>query len=166
MLTLTVWQPWASLIMIGAKPYEFRSWRPPFKLIGERMVIHAGARPVKKREVEDLITRLTDPDKAWSTALIKEKALPLLYGCLSSTTPKLPTLAGLGTVIVGAPKAGYQVCEEFGHEYVNDSDRADHSNWGWPMKEIRRFGDPIPAKGAQGLWVWPGRQDYYGELIT
>ena len=21
---LTIWQPWASLIMIGAKPYEFR----------------------------------------------------------------------------------------------------------------------------------------------
>ena len=24
MLALTIWQPWASLIMIGAKPYEFR----------------------------------------------------------------------------------------------------------------------------------------------
>ena len=24
MKALTIWQPWASLIMVGAKPYEFR----------------------------------------------------------------------------------------------------------------------------------------------
>jgi hypothetical protein len=27
MKALTIWQPWASLIMIGAKPYEFRERR-------------------------------------------------------------------------------------------------------------------------------------------
>lgn len=26
MKALTVWQPWASLIIMGAKPYEFRKW--------------------------------------------------------------------------------------------------------------------------------------------
>jgi len=25
MKALTIWQPWASLIMIGAKPFEFRT---------------------------------------------------------------------------------------------------------------------------------------------
>jgi hypothetical protein len=26
MKALTIYQPWASLVMIGAKPYEFRRW--------------------------------------------------------------------------------------------------------------------------------------------
>lgn len=42
MKALTVKQPWATLIMLGLKPVENRSWRPPSSLIGERFVIHAG----------------------------------------------------------------------------------------------------------------------------
>ena len=44
MKALTLWQPWASLVIAGAKPYEFRSWSPPRWLIGQRIVIHAAAR--------------------------------------------------------------------------------------------------------------------------
>jgi hypothetical protein len=44
----TIWQPWASLIMIGAKPYEFRGRSYlayiDHPLPGERIGIHAGAR--------------------------------------------------------------------------------------------------------------------------
>lgn len=50
MKALTIWQPWASLVMIGAKPYEFRRWdyrERQSGLQGQRIVIHAGARPVK-----------------------------------------------------------------------------------------------------------------------
>ncbi len=60
MKALTVWQPWASLIMIGAKPYEFRRWdyreREP-ALENERIGIHAGVRPVTLDDVEDIIDR-------------------------------------------------------------------------------------------------------------
>lgn len=60
MKALTVWQPWASLIMIGAKPYEFRRWdyrkREP-ALVDERIVIHAGSRAVRLEEIEDVIDR-------------------------------------------------------------------------------------------------------------
>lgn len=44
---LSLWQPYASLIAIGAilpepvKPYETRSWPPPPWLIGQRIAIHA-----------------------------------------------------------------------------------------------------------------------------
>ena len=59
MKALTIWQPWASLVMIGAKPYEFRRWdyrdRSP-ALEGQRIVIHAGARPIKEIEVDDIET--------------------------------------------------------------------------------------------------------------
>jgi hypothetical protein len=48
---ITIWQPWATLIAIGAKPFEFRSWPVPARLIGQRIAVHAGARPVRCKEV-------------------------------------------------------------------------------------------------------------------
>jgi len=77
---LTIWQPWASLIMVAAKPYEFR---PKSYLryvgapaIGERIVIHAGVRPVKPAEIEDLLSRLDTEDH--TTGLIPAIARQVL----------------------------------------------------------------------------------------
>lgn len=49
MRALTVWQPWASLIAVGAKPYEFRSWPAPAWIVGQRIAIHAGVRKLWNR---------------------------------------------------------------------------------------------------------------------
>lgn len=38
---LTIWQPWASLIICGVKAIENRTWAPPEWLLGKRIVIHA-----------------------------------------------------------------------------------------------------------------------------
>ena len=44
MKTLTLHQPWASLIAYGVKTIETRSWAPPQGLAGQRIAIHAGKR--------------------------------------------------------------------------------------------------------------------------
>lgn len=156
MKALTIWQPWASLIIIGAKPYEFRGHRPPQSMIGEPLVIHAGKRELVMAEVLELIERLGDPAEAWTTCLHKEKALPLLRDVAAGG--RLPTSAGLGIVKLGAPKGGWDIAQEWGGHpaLVNDSDREGHANWGWPMNEVERWAEPIPARGAQGLWNWTG----------
>jgi ASCH domain len=41
MKCLSVRQPYASLIMAGTKRREYRSWRPPDWLIGQRFAVHA-----------------------------------------------------------------------------------------------------------------------------
>jgi hypothetical protein len=41
MKALTLTQPYATLVAIGAKRYETRSWAPPAAMIGKRIVIHA-----------------------------------------------------------------------------------------------------------------------------
>jgi len=153
---LTIWQPWASLIIAGAKPYEFRSWKAPRSIVGADIVIHAGARPVKASEVLDLIDRL-ESNEAWTTALHREKAMPILLGCCDRARP-LPLSAGLGVVRVDESKAGWAIAQEFGGHpaLLNDSDRQAHANFGWPMLDVRPFSDPIPCKGAQGLWNWQG----------
>lgn len=42
MKALTIRQPWASLIALGVKHIETRSWRAPQSLIGQTIAIHAG----------------------------------------------------------------------------------------------------------------------------
>jgi hypothetical protein len=50
MAAISLWQPWASFIAIGMKPYETRHWRAPDRLIGKRIAIHAAKHPVSKEE--------------------------------------------------------------------------------------------------------------------
>jgi hypothetical protein len=154
MKAITVWQPWASLIIVGAKPYEFRSWPPPASLLGKRIVIHAAARKIDRREVQQLVRLLEAGGRyAARTCLHADKALPLLRAAMGGMD--LPLSSGLGTAIVGCPRNGIEIAAEFGVPRVNDSDRDQHANWGWPMQAVEPFEQPFPMKGAQGLWNWP-----------
>lgn len=45
MKTISIKQPWASLICSGIKDIENRTWKCPQKYIGERVLIHASAKP-------------------------------------------------------------------------------------------------------------------------
>lgn len=162
MKTLTVWQPWASLIAIGAKPYEFRSWKPPAGVVGQRIAIHAGARPVKQAEVRDLLSRLADTQKP--PCLHADEALPLLRALRDGFDHRpmfdegepftVPLSHVLCTAVVGPGKRGDECAAEFGFAAGNDSDREGTFNWGWPMLGIEAVVPPVPARGAQGLWEW------------
>jgi hypothetical protein len=156
MKVITVWQPWASLIAIGAKPYEFRSWRPPASLIGQRIAIHAGARAIKKDEVHVLITQLRYPELGVTPCLKADLAEPVLLAIANENRP-LPLSHIVCTGVLGEPKRGDECAKEFGVNAGNDSDRDGTFNWGWPLTEIEHFEPPIPARGAQGLWNWEGQ---------
>jgi hypothetical protein len=139
MKALTVYQPWASLIVIGAKPYEFRCWDYRARergLEGQRIVIHAGARPVKLPEVEDIIERMEDR----LSSLRSQIAMPLLERlCAAHKCRGVVELsAGLGTAILGTPQSVI-----------------DHHMWAWPLTDIQPFATPVPMRGAQGFWNWP-----------
>lgn len=151
MNAITIWQPWATLIMIGAKPYEFRSWPAPRAIRGQRIGIHAGARPVRKAEVADLLHRLQGTE-AWTTCLNRELALPLLER-VHRSPGLLPLSSMLGTAVLGEPVRSWQIVAEFGGA-INDSDRDDHCNWAWPLSDIVALEPPVPARGAQGFWTW------------
>lgn len=150
MLALTVWQPWASLIVEELKPYEFRGWVPPKSVCDSRIAIHAGARPVRRAEVVDLIVRLRSED-AWTTCL-RPGALDFLER-VSLAPGKLFLSAVLGTAMLGQPLHASQIVHEFGG-IVNDSDRHEHFNYAWPMRSVERFAEPAPVRGAQGFWRW------------
>lgn len=159
MKALTIWQPWASLIIAGAKPYEFRGWRTPKSMIGQRIVIHAAARKIDREETAELfhILRLRRASEdlrlaAAETCLIPEKAHSTLADGYHG---RLPMSCGLGTAVIGEPRLGTDIAEEFGVPRANDSARDEHANWGWPMLDIEVWQEPVPMRGAQGFWNWP-----------
>ena len=127
MKALTVYQPWATLIMEGLKPFEFRGWdfstRPNLRgLIDQRIVIHASVRTVRPAEIVDLQERLTTDPR--STGLVVGGSLDILDKLWRD--PKLlPLGAALGTVVLGKPIRA----TEIKHGTV-DSDRADHQGFG------------------------------------
>lgn len=179
----------ASLIMVRAKPFEFRGWRAPAAHIGFPLVIHAGARPMREQEITDLLDRITDPERAWTTGLLPELARPVLEQALQDIAaareakrpadlfglppepraPHLPLAAGLGTAVLGEPLDGHtaalQLTGQIGGR-VNDSDRDQHTNWAWPMLDVQPFAEPVPCKGAQGFWPWFDAAGAAGEAVT
>lgn len=148
---ITIWQPWATLIVEGAKPYEWRGWAAPSRFIGRRIAIHAGARPAKKSEIADLIYELRQNGRE-GTSLEPEIALPLLERW--HTAPAmLPLSSVLCTAILGKPMPAALWASRHGYSAA-DSDRIDHTKWAWPLTEIERLAPFVPAKGMQGFWTW------------
>jgi hypothetical protein len=162
MYALTVWAPWSSLIIEGWKAYEFRGWdyrrrRPD--LVGQRIAIHAGARPVKRRELEDLLDRLKRKQSR-----VSEAAVPFLEQ-LHLSPGLVPLAAVLGTAVLGTPiecrtlfGSGVLTPDQVRGGLYPDSDRVEHQAWAWPLSEIRRFEIPKPARGMQGFWHWSDGQ--------
>lgn len=154
MRAFTIWQPWASLIMVGAKPNEFRGKSYLDYInhpqVGDRIMVHAGARAVKYAEVLDLLSRLEREDD--HTGLIASVARPLLKRVFDAPKmqPILPLGCALGTAVIGEPQLA---CDLFKLD-IADSDRGAF-NYAWPLSDVRAFDAPIPMRGAQGFWHVP-----------
>jgi hypothetical protein len=149
MYAITIWQPWASMIMAGFKPYEFRGWPLPKRLIGQRVVIHAGSRPVRGAECHRLYAEICAGEQI---SLTGAEALLEFVDRASIRPHRLPVAAGLGTALLGAPKLASEIWPE---AFKSDSDRLEHSNWAWPLSEIQHFTPIVPTPGRQGFWKWP-----------
>lgn len=150
MKALTLWQPWATLIILGAKPYEFRKWnfadKPHLaKLIGQRVVIHAGARPIKAGELEDILDRIEEGE----SALVSQIATPIIKSIMDGSAT-CPHSAALGTAVIGQPQNSFDLFKHI----VADSDRLDQQMYAWPVSDPQPFPQPVPAAGAQGFWNW------------
>ncbi|NFV80053.1 hypothetical protein [Magnetospirillum aberrantis] len=172
MHTTTIWQPWASLIPIGAKPFETRAYPPPAKLIGQRIAIHAA--------VKDPSPMMNDMDRATVEAIADAlEAGGLGHRVCWSALPR-------GAVIATAVLAGAYRCAWTQHHLssgtplrnpvvhisehrgpyigatLNLDPFGDYSpgRWCWHLTDVQRLPKPVPAKGKQGWWFWepPARE--------
>lgn len=185
MKSLTVWQPWASLIMIGAKPYEFRRWdyrEREAALMDQRIVIHAGARLARLDEVEDVIgdgrggvsQELAAPLlERLAASLRQEKVDGTQYRsamALYRARMRRPRMVGDAEPVEPSKPNGQTLPLACGLGTAIllrprkctalfggqvDADSIDPDMWAWPLTDIRPFAHPIPMRGAQGFWTWP-----------
>lgn len=153
MKALTLWQPWATLVAEGVKPFEFRRWPAPKWVWDQRIAIHAGARPVKRAEIDELLAGLR-LEQGCGTALVVEPAVELLLRIQAD--PKcIPLSHVLCTAVIGKPvPAAEAVAKVYGENFKGDSNRIDHQVFGWPVGKIHRLEPPVPERGAQGFWNW------------
>ena len=143
MLAVSIWQPWASLIAIGVKRFETRSWptryRGPLLIHGskrwddEQSEIHANA--VISIDYACIVTR--------EVLDAFEKKPPLgAYLALVDLVECWPTFS---------PEDDSGRISELEREFGDWS----HGRYAWQLENVIRFPHPIPGRGQQGLYV-PG----------
>lgn len=141
MRALTIWQPWASMIVGGWKPREFRYWAAPTSIVGQRIVIHAGARAMKAGELRDIM------DYVCSTDGVRDGIDPRCMDRVWRREEEMPMSAGLGTATLGAPRIPL-------HRLPALGDPCRRTTYAWPMLDVEKWVVPVPMKGAQGFWEW------------
>ncbi len=170
MKALTLWQPWATLVAIGAKRVETRSWSTSYR---GPLAIHAATTD------RHLYERCGPPDFFVPTELaqaipgLRWRFNPLPGMVMKNGYRKRPTfLIGDVPLPLGAVVA---TCRLVDVVPITEA-LGDPPKWGgdlWPLTEQERaFGDytpgryawflgdvepldlPVPARGRQGLWTW------------
>ncbi len=143
MKCISLWQPWASLIMTGAKTYETRSW--PTRYRGPLIICAAKARnPKIKAFIQDY----------------QEELLPILSGTLKPKQHSLEKVS-LDNLPLGAALGVVDLmdCITTNSCHLIRAVLPEW-NWGdygpdryaWVLTNVRQFKEPIPMKGAQGLF--------------
>ncbi len=147
-VAITVIQPYPTAIALrghadpkvaaAAKPIENRTWAPRAALLGKRIAIHAGVKPVDLDALEQIL--IAFPDLA-----------PYLSG-------KLPRGAIIATAtLLGHVTAGGCVNGEWCMSRTSDVLMARATAWftgpiGHVYGDVHILPEPIPCRGALGYW--------------
>lgn len=129
MLSLTVTQPWATLIVTGRKKVETRRWGPVYR---GRIVIHAAA-------------GWSADDREFARSLGLDPAA-------------LPLGAALGTVRIRDVQATDRIRETLDVDELALGDYSDGRK-AWVLETPSTFPAPVPCRGALGLWSYIGNAD-------
>jgi hypothetical protein len=138
---LTIWQPWATLIAIGAKPFETRSWATHYR---GRLAIHAS---IDRRGLA-----LCRGEAAIEHAL-SVAGFTLCQGCrrgLCSGADSVP----LGCIVAVAELDQCWPTEAIIADGLADP-FGDYSagRFAWRLHRPEALDEPVPCKGRQGLWT-------------
>lgn len=141
-MAITVRQPWASLLVTGAKRVETRPWDT--KVRGS-IAIHAGlAMPCRIGQRITLGPYEVERDRGG--LLLRSERLSWPY--------RLPLGAVVGVVDLFQTRS----TTSSGHK-PDDVERAlgDHSpgRFAWSTSSAQRLARPVPALGRQGFWTLP-----------
>ena len=151
MKAITIWQPWASLVAIGAKKYETRSWATSYR---GPIAIHAAKKAPTYTAATGFINRILDALKMPNIDYLPRGAVVAtaeLVECweISKVLRDLPseeisaelTSKGHGSLCV--------------HHLEREVILGDWTpgRYAWELTNVQMLSEPIPAKGMQRLWT-------------
>ena len=141
MMALTLYQPWATLIILQEKRIETRSWYTKYRGV---LAIHAGS---------------TSPvfDLRPFMPVLKRARL---------TADDLP----LGKIIGFCDLVDVRPVQNIPRSMLTKQERAfgnySPGRYGWILENARQI-KPIPARGMQRLWNWNDRDfDFQNEFLS
>lgn len=137
MRAISLWQPWASLVALGIKKYETRSWAPGQNVIGEPLLIHAAKR------------KLTLDEREWLEGLVD--------GYPELNIPHFSDVDYPRGVIVGKVNlSGFFKTElaDVLSYFELDVGNYEPGRYAWMLKDAVKL-EPIPFKGSQGFFNVP-----------
>lgn len=145
---LSLWQPWASLMAIGAKRYETRSWSTSYRGL---VAIHAA-----QQWNEDLKSTARDNKHFWNTlvpSLPNRSLSDIPRGCFIALG-KLHRVLSTTTHAEAIPS---EDTEEFWF--------GDYSpgRFMWIFDGVWKLKEPVYAPGHQGLWTL---QEAEADVVT
>lgn len=135
MKALTIWQPYASWIIDGAKWIENRTWATGYR---GPLAIHAGLDQAELRRLK-LLAKYPTGVILGTVRLVAVETLEQLR--------QLRTEHGDDYHPPGEPQVTKTILELLLHKHT----------WGpvcWIVENPVRFPQPLAAKGKQGLWEW------------
>jgi hypothetical protein len=151
MKALSLWQPWAQLLVSGQKAIETRSWATGYRGL---VLIHAAKMWGHDEQVEALRNPFIN------RAIEQESEMPLgafvgvvtLVGCA-----RIAEQPSFGTIHL----MNQRMSDEIRHRYERRLLETEEEHFGnyadgryaWLFDEPRRLPAAVPAKGAQGLWT-------------
>ena len=164
MKALTLWEPWATLIALGVKRYETRSWGTKYR--GPLAIHAAKRRPEKGFRME--FSRPAKSDSHIARPIMDSVCVdaehiwaPAITWSDGSTTAALEesVLLTFGAVVC--------TCELTGCRQMSAGDVAhakatgefevggwEVGRWAWKIEKVKRLAPPVSAKGSQGFWEW------------
>lgn len=122
MKTLTIKEPWASLIINGYKEYEFRSWKTNYR---GKILIHSG-KTLEKEQAK----KFEDYNLEYSCGEIIGEAE--LVDCIKVTEEFNKYLKQKNKLVYG----------NSGHV----------QNYAWKLENIKKYDEKIKIPGKLGLW--------------
>jgi predicted transcriptional regulator len=144
MKTISIWNPFASLIVNGFKLYETRTWKAPDYLIGQTLGI-ASTKTILPAQRGHWV----DPafqDFYAGTELPPPIDLPhgYLLGTVTLESVELMTAEMMENVSVEEQSYGWW----------------QEGFYAWRMTNPRALFEPIPIRGRQGIYDWKGDLNY------
>ena len=154
MKALSLYQPWATLIALGAKKIETRSWKTHYR---GPLAIHA-----TKKFPDDAVAQcFMEPFRSILTkhGYIDQKRLWFqdVMGCIVATC-NLVSIESVDAIADAGP--GVYRCGVKLTWPIPEPERSfgnySRGRYMWLLDDVKPVDPPIPARGSVALWDWDG----------